>query len=440
MVSIRITAATIVAVLLLAGSARAGDRRDRVRYEKYYHDPVLKEMKEAMDSVRAVRDSVTADIDAEWREREKREKEERKVIRFDFSGIEKPASPDEFDAPFHFPPIAQYYTGTCWSFSTTSFMESEVERLHGREIKLSEIYTVYWEYVEKAVGFVRKRGHQPFAQGSEADAVLIIWDRYGVVPASVYTGLTAGETRHNHKELATEMRRYLDMVEEHGYWNEEAVVASVRTILDRYLGRPPETFEYEGSTMTPKRFLTDVLAVNTADYVQLMSTLQEPFYAPGAFDVPDNWRPTENYVNVPLDEYYTYLRAAVRNGFTVCIGGDVSEPGYYGFEDAAIVPSFDIPQDYIDQDSREFRFFNSTTEDDHGVHLLAHRTVGGRDWYLIKDSSRSARHGSHRGYYFYRDDYIRLKMLTYMVHRDAVEPLLEKCDFTKKEREHGTER
>jgi len=136
------------------------------------------------------------------------------------------------------------------------------------------------------------------------------------------------------------------------------------------------------------------------------------------------------------------IKKAAEAGYTVCIGGDVSEPGYYGFEDAAIIPTFDIPQDYIDQDSREYRFFNKTTDDDHGVPLLAYKKVDGRDWYLIKDSSRASRHGKFHGYLFYRDDYIKLKMLTYLVHKDVVrelEPKFEKArkELADKEKEEG---
>ncbi len=401
------------------------EKRDRVRYEKYYRDPALKEMAERTDSLDAIRDSITAEIEEKWRLFEEEKSKDRRVIRFDFDGIEKPGSPKEFDAPFHFPPVAQYYTSTCWSFGTTSFLESEIERLRGDEIKLSELYTAYWEFVEKARGFVQKRGNQIFPSGSESDAVLLIWKKYGIVPAEAYTGLIEGEERHDHRAMTREMRRYLEHCREHGYWDEEQVVAHIRAILDAHIGRPPDEFVYKGKKMTPKSFLEKVVKLELDDYVQVMSTLAKPFNEFGEFEVPDNWRPTDTYYNVPLDLYYECIKKATEMGYTVCIGGDISEPGYNGFEDAAIVPTFDIPQEYIDQDSREFRFYNRTTEDDHGVHLLARSTAGGRDWYLIKDSARSARHGSHDGYYFYRDDYIKLKMLTYMVHRDVAEKVFE---------------
>ena len=430
------TALLAAAVLasMLAGPASA-DKRDRVRYEKYQRDPVLKGIIEEMDSLKAVADSITKEIDTAHDAMKKAKKKDRKVIRFDFSSVAMPESPESFGPPFHFQPIPQHLTGMCWCFCTTSFLESEVQRIHGREVKVSELHTIYWEYVEKARGYIRERGNQPMAQGGESDGVLNIMDKYGAVPAEAYTGLLNGSTKHNHSPLIGELKAFLELCGERGYWDEEAIIGHVRLILDENIGRPPETVEYEGMTMTPKEFFRDVLDIKTFEYVQLMSTMSVPFNTMDSFDVPDNWRPTYTYYNVELDKYYRYIEKAAKSGYTVCIGGDVSEPGYYGMEDAAIIPTFDIPGDYIDQDSREFRYYNRTTQDDHGVHLLAYKKIKGRDWYLIKDSARASRRGKFHGYIFYRADYIKLKMLTCMIHRDVLKDVWPQIEKAMEERE-----
>jgi bleomycin hydrolase len=410
------------------GGSNDSKRRDHIRYEKKYRDPALKSMEHEADSLKALTDSIAAAIQKEHRDRDKKKKDEKQVIRFDWSGIVKPSSPEIFKPPFHFPPHRQFRTGTCWSFSTTSFFETEVQRLTGQEVKLSEMYTVYWEYVEKALGYIAKRGCQPFVQGSESDAVVIIWKKYGIVPASAYSGLAPGKDKYDDEDMRDEMADYLEFAKDKNYWDEAAIISEIRAVLDRYMGRPPEEFEYGGHSYTPKRFLDEVLKLRLDDYVQFMSTLLVPFYTKGIFDVPDNWRPTTDYHNVPLAEFYECITRAASRGHSVAIGGDISEPGLYGFEDAAIIPTFDIPQDCIDQDSREFRFDNMTTQDDHGVHLLAMKNVGGRDWFLIKDSMSSAYWGKHTGYYFYRDDYIKLKMLCFMVHKDVVQFIMPKFE------------
>ncbi len=288
------------------------------------------------------------------------------------------------------------------------------------------MHTVYYEYVEKARSYIRERGDSWIGQGSETNAVIRVAKEYGVVPADVYPGVREGE-RYNHANMSGEIRKYLGYLKEHDFWDEEQALEGVKLILNKYMGKPPELFLFEGETMTPLEFLNNVIQINLDDYVNVMSTLSTPFYTTAEFKVHDNWWHDSSYYNVPLDEWYALIADAVKNKYTVAIGGDVSEPGYNGFEDAAIVPESDIPQDYINQDAREFRIYNRSTGDDHGVHIVGHTRVGDHDWFLIKDSSRSGRWGKFEGYYFYRDDYIRLKMLTILVHKDAAEGILKKC-------------
>lgn len=426
---IMLAATALAAAGLAAGAARAADKqpRDRVRYETNYKDPVLEAMGKAADSLAAVDDSLTSAIQKQHRDQDKKQADAKQRLRFDWSRVVKPASPEVFKPPFHYPPHRQYRTGTCWCFSTTSFFETEMQRLHGKPMKLSEMHTVYWEYVEKARGYIAKRGCQPFSTGSEADAVTIIWKKYGAVPATVYSGLPPGVDKYDDEPLCAEMASYLEWAKSKNQWDEATLISQIRAILDRTLGPPPTEFDYEGRRYTPQRFLAEVVRLPLDDYVQLMSTLSVPFYTWGEFDVPDNWRPTATYYNVPLDDFYACITRATSRGHTLAIGGDVSEPGLYGFEDAAIVPTFDIPSEYIDQDAREFRFDNHTTGDDHGIHLLAATKAGGHDWFLIKDSSASSNWGKHKGYYFYRDDFVKLKMLSFMVHKDIAQPLLAKA-------------
>jgi len=418
----RIALALCLIVLL---PAALWSQIDRAKYVPEYKDPTLEAMKKRVDSLEAAQDTITRKIRETQDKLKKEEKDRKKILRFDFTGVVKPSSPDVFPPVFHFPPVAQYRTGTCWSFCATSFFESEVFRLSGKKIKLSEIHTVYYEYVEKVRYFIRQRGDYDFGEGSEDNAVVRIMKKYGMVPFDAYPGYIDDE-KHDHARMSDEISAYLSYVKDNDLWDEDQVTAHVKLILNAYLGEPPAQFAYEGKTTTPPEFLRDVLRLNPDDYVSVMSTLFIPFYTQGAYDVPDNWWHDSSYYNLPLDEWYAIIVAAIDKGYTLTIGGDNSEPGWNGFEDAAIVPDFDIPREYINQDSRELRFYNHTTEDNHGLHLVGHTVIDGRDWFLIKDSGRSARWGKFEGYYFMRDDYIRLKMLTFMIHKDMLRELLGK--------------
>ncbi len=348
-----------------------------------------------------------------------------KRLQPDFSLINAPKSVNEFIQYWHNKPISQAISGMCWCFSTTSFYESEIYRLTKREIKLSELYTVYWEYVEKARRYIQERGNSAFAEGSESNAVPRIWKKYGIVPAEAYTGLLNGQPFHDHRKLFEEMNSYLQGLKNSNAWNEEENLSTIQSILNHYIGEPPKTITVTGKQMTPKEYLDKVVKLNLDDYIELMSLMEKPYYQFVEYEVPDNWWHSKDYYNIPLDEFMSALKKAVRSGYTVCIGGDVSEPGLEGHAGMAIIPTFDIPSNYIDESSRQFRFSNGTTGDDHGIHLVGYKEMDGKDWYLIKDSGSGSRNNNHPGYYFYHEDYVKLKMLGFMVHKDAIKDVVK---------------
>ncbi|MBM3296799.1 MAG: peptidase C1 [Candidatus Aminicenantes bacterium] len=346
-------------------------------------------------------------------------------LSLDLGGLEKPEGREAFPPIFHLPPVRQDETGTCWAFAATSLLESELKRLGRMEVKLSEMHTAYWEYVEKARRFVRREGDSFLGQGSEPNSALARIKQYGLVRASDYSGLPPGKTSHDHSPLFKEFKDYLQAVSARRDWDESRALSGVRDILDRHLGRPPERIAVDGRDLTPLEYLGE-LGLEPDDYVSLISFLHLPFYARGVFRVPDNWWRSEDYHNLPLDEFYEALRGALGGGYTAVLAVDFSEPGYSGEEDVAVIPSFDIPRNLIDQSSREFRFANGTSTDDHSVHCVGLTRSKDEDWFLIKDSWENAYRGAHKGYFFYRGDYVRLKCLMFLTHGDAVRNILAK--------------
>jgi bleomycin hydrolase len=353
----------------------------------------------------------------------------RKGMQMDFSGIQAPSAITAFTSVWHFPPIQQGLSGMCWCFSTTSMLESEIYRLSHRKIKLSELHTIYWEYVEKARAFVETRGKTHIGEGSEANAVLRIWKKYGVVPEELYTGLSDGAVYHDHEHtLFPEIRAYLESVKERNAWNTDEVISTVRSILDHYIGAPPATVMVEGKQMTPREYLAKVVMLNPDDYVDFMSLMEKPYYAKAEYEVPDNWWHSDAYYNIPLNDFMRILREAIQRGYSLAIGGDFTEPGYsYGEAGIAVVPSFDIPASAINEEARQFRFSNGTTTDDHGLHLVGYVEQDGKYWYLIKDSWSTAYNSEHPGYYFYHEDYVKLKIMGFTVHKDVAKEILAKC-------------
>ena len=70
------------------------------------------------------------------------------------------------------PVISQGNTGTCWSFSSISFFESEIMRINGKQIDLSEMYQVRNTYPKKAENYVMRQGKAQFGEGGLAHDVI----------------------------------------------------------------------------------------------------------------------------------------------------------------------------------------------------------------------------------------------------------------------------
>ncbi len=352
-----------------------------------------------------------------------------KRYKVDLSQAQLPTEPDKYKQVWHSKPVSQGRTGSCWCFSTTSFFESEAKRLSGKEVRISEMFTVYYEYVERAEYFVKTRGKMHLGEGSETNAVYKLYKKYGAVPWEAYNGLKNGQKFHNHEQMFVEIEKYLASVKERNAWSQTEVVSTVRSILDFYMGAPPTSVKVNGKDLTPKQYLEQELKLKPDDYVDVMSLLEVPYYKQGEYKVPDNWWRDATYYNVPLDAFMTAVKNAIVAGYSISIGGDTSESGFETSKQVAMVPTYDIPSEYIDEHARQFRFLNGTTTDDHAMHLVGYQEFNGKTWYLVKDSGAGSRNCGETckqfGYYFIHEDYVKLKMMTFTVHRDAVKDLLK---------------
>lgn len=364
---------------------------------------------------------------------EEKKKEKSKRFNYDFSQIKIPNKKNLYTSAWHFNPLSQGSTGTCWDFSTTSFFESEIKRIHNKELKLSEMHTAYWEYVLKATRFINERGESLFAQGSEANAVTRVFAKYGAMPAEAYTGLKKEQRFHAHGKMFNEMKSYLESLKESNAWNLKQNIATIKAIMNHYMGTPPTNFTFNGKNYTAKEFFKKEVKLEMSDYIEVLSYRQKPYWQKVEYQVPDNWWHSEEYYNVPLDVYMEILKKSIREGYTMSIGGDISESGFGKWSQAAIIPEYDIPYKYINEDARQFRFSNHTTEDDHGMHLVGYvedYNGDGFDWYLVKDSGSGSRNNNENaeefGYYFFREDYVKLKIMDFTVHKDMIKKYLDK--------------
>ncbi len=329
----------------------------------------------------------------------------------------------------------QSKTGTCWSFATSSFLESELMRMGKGEHDLSEMFVVRNIYPQKALNYVQRHGSAQLGAGSLSGDMMRIAAEYGVVPEAVYNGKQAGYSDHNHQEMDAVLNSMLDaIVANKGKQLSNVWKNAVAAVLDVYLGEIPETFEYRGKSYTPKSFAAE-LGFKTADYIELTSFSHHPFYSKFAVEIPDNWA-NNLYFNVPLDELMEAMDNALENGYTVGWDGDVSEKTFNNKKGIAILPLTDwsdmtekeqkslfdapSPEKDVTQALRQEYFENYATTDDHLMHITGiTKDQNGTKYYITKNSWGTKDRG-HEGYVYMSESYVRAKTISIMMHHDAL--------------------
>jgi len=353
----------------------------------------------------------------------------------------------------------QQRTGTCWSYTATSFLETELLRMGKPEIILSPMFFVRHTYTHKADRYVRFHGHNNFGQGSHAHNVMDVVREHGMVPEKHYDGLNYGEDRHIHSEMAAMLQGMLDAVIQNP--NRRLSTAwkpSIESVLDNYLGESPSEFTYNGNTYTPASF-TQWLEVNADDYIEITSYTHHPFYEPFVLEIPDNWAHSMFY-NLPMDELMEVMDHALDNGYSISWDGDVSERGFAHNKGLAVLPEVEVeamsdseqarwsevpenerveeiyefkeivPEMDVTQQMRQETFDNYETTDDHLMHILGtSRDQEGNLYYLTKNSWGSEGH-IYDGYLQMSLPYVQKKTVAIMVHKDALpEHIAEKLGF-----------
>ena len=329
------------------------------------------------------------------------------------------------------PVISQGITGTCWSFSTSSFLESEIMRISGKNIDLSEMYNVRNTYPKKAWNYVMRQGKAQFSEGGLAHDVINSIKDHGLVPNQVYTGLEAGADKHNHAEMVAVIKAMLDTyIENPGRELSPNWQLAVSKVLDVYLGEVPQQFKYEGKDYDPQSFLA-MTGLDPDDYVSITSFAHLPYYKQSILNIPDNFS-NGSFYNLPLDEFMEVIDQALAKGYTISLDCDVSERGFSSKNGVAIVPEDSsltpkawtaiYPELEIDQDLRQARFESYSTTDDHLMHITGLvKDQQGNRYYKVKNSWGTAEdRTAFGGYVYFSESYMRLKSISVMIHRDAL--------------------
>ncbi|CAM1349960.1 C1 family peptidase [Tenacibaculum crassostreae] len=328
---------------------------------------------------------------------------------------------------------SQGRTGTCWSFSTTSFLESEIIRLTGRNIDLSEMFTVRNTYSEKANNYLYRQGKAQFSEGGLAHDVINSVAKYGLVPEQVFTGLDVGQDRHNHAEMIAVLKAMLDAYiknpagELSPKWKQ-----SVESVLNVYLGENIQEFTFEGKKYTPKTF-AEYVKITPSNYITISSFEHAKKYDKFILNIPDNFS-NGMFYNVSLDELVSVTEEAIKNGYTVELDCDVSEKTFSSKNGVAVIPASSTENDKslteivkeknITPSLRQAEFENFNTTDDHLMHIVGLvKDQKGNTYFKVKNSWGTNQ--GNDGYVYMSVPYFRLKTISVLLHKDAVSSSLK---------------
>jgi bleomycin hydrolase len=335
----------------------------------------------------------------------------------------------------------QNNTSTCWSFSTLSFIESELLKAGKPQVNLSEMFIVRQAYMQKASNYLRMHGQTSLGPGGAFHDVAAVIREFGVVPEHVYPGNPWEGVKHDHTELDAALKAYLDVLVKNETRISEKWKLVVGGILDAYLGKVPEKFDFQGKSYTSKSF-ADFLGIRPDDFIELTSFSHHPLYKPFVLEVPDNWS-WSLVQNISLSEMQEVADFAIQQGYTIAWAADVSEKGFSFRNSLAVVPEKEyeslaemetdsvflksVSEKNITPELRQEAFDNYTTQDDHGMHITGMvKSQSGKPYYIVKNSWGSERNHA-KGYFYCSVPYYLFKTTSIMVHRNGIpKPILAK--------------
>lgn len=350
----------------------------------------------------------------------------------------------------------QKNAGTCWSYSGMSFLESEALRKTGKVYDFSEMFVVENTYMDRADKAVRTHGDVSFSQGGSFADVFYCLSNYGLVPdAEMPAGAMYGDTLSNHKELsamtdplvkaAASATKLQFSPDGEALWKK-----AVRAVHEIYLGKIPASFTYEGKQYTPQSFAAST-GLSADDYVSLTSFTHHP-YSTGnnigrgfIIEVQDNWRWAES-LNLELDDMMRIIDEAIRGGYSVLWGGDVSEDGFTR-DGLAVWPDLTapdapgqdqarwlkldrkakgeeltkrpLPQKEVTAESRQRGYDNFETGDDHGMHIFGTaKDQNGNRYYMVKNSWGKT--GKYKGIWYMTPEFCAAKTMNFVVNKNAI--------------------
>ena len=309
----------------------------------------------------------------------------------------------------------QYISSTCWSFAGNSFIESEILKKKGIKTDLSEMFIARYSYINKVYQYLSQEGKIFFTPGGQFHDVIKVIKQYGMMPESAYSGKIHGELNHNHCELDTLMKNYVEeLLAKHKKTLSPSDLNFLNTTLDNYLGKVPTTFLFNGKKYIAKTFAKEALGFDPNDYLEITSYTHHPFYEKFILEDKYNWT-KDNYYNVPLDDFMEITNNAIAKNYTVCWDGDATDDGFR-FNEGLAWLTYPVSNFQME---RQRTYEDKSSALDHMMHITGiAKDKENVTWYQLKNSWGTT--NILGGYLFMKADYFKIKTIAIIVNKNAI--------------------
>ena len=260
----------------------------------------------------------------------------------------------------------QKASGRCWMFAAlNTFRHKMIAGFQLEDFELSQAHTFFWDKYEKSNWFleqviatadqeltsrkVKFLLDTPQQDGGQWDMVVALFEKYGVVPKSVYPeSISSSNSRELNQILNKLLRQDAQILRElraegaesaELQTKKEELLQEVFNFLAMNLGLPPRQFDFSyrdkdnhfhsESGLTPQVFFKKYVDLKLDDYVSIINapTADKPYGKSYTVEMLGNVVGSKpvRYLNVEMDRLKELAIAQMQAGETVWFGSDVGQ-------------------------------------------------------------------------------------------------------------------
>ncbi|HFI0271456.1 TPA: aminopeptidase C [Streptococcus suis] len=260
----------------------------------------------------------------------------------------------------------QKASGRCWMFAAlNTFRHKLISDFKLENFELSQAHTFFWDKYEKSNWFleqiiatadleigsrkVKFLLDTPQQDGGQWDMVVALFEKYGVVPKSVYPeSISSSASRELNQYLNKLLRQDAQILRdllakgaspEEVQTQKENLLQEIFNFLAVNLGLPPRSFDFayrdkdnvyhRDTNVTPQAFYEKYVGLKLSDYVSIINapTTDKPYNKSYTVELLGNvvGAPAVRYLNVEMNRFKELAIAQLKAGESVWFGSDVGQ-------------------------------------------------------------------------------------------------------------------